>query len=106
MLKRNNKNLQKTKIALRNFIRKSLPLDVYSRPEVRKLIGIINKAEDAVSMEELYEEVAEFVNKKNNKRLEKKIDDILNDDYKKKENKLCKLIRTTRSVRRLISSSV
>ena len=91
MLKRNNKNLQKTKIALRNFIRKSLPLDVYSRPEVRKLIGIINKAEDAVSMEELYEEVAEFVNKKNNKRLEKKIDDILNDDYKKKENKLVKI---------------
>ncbi len=91
MLKRNNKNLQKTKIALRNFIRKSLPLDVYSRPDVRKLIGIINKAEDAVSMEELYEEVAEFVNKKNNKRLEKKIDDILNDDYKKKENKLVKI---------------
>ena len=78
--KRGAKSLQKAKAAVRNFIRKSLPSDIYTRSEVMSLVRKVTNATEA-NIENIFDEVLEFVNVKNNTRLEKKIKDILNGKY-------------------------
>jgi len=81
--KRGAKDLQKAKAAIRNFIRKSLPADIYTRSEVMSLIRKVTNANET-NLENIFEEVLEFVNKKNNARLENKIENILNGKYETK----------------------
>jgi hypothetical protein len=83
--KRGAKNLQQAKAAIRNFIRKSLPVDIYSRSEVMSLVRKVTDANQS-NIENIFDEVLEFVNKKNNARLEKKIEDILNGKYETKQS--------------------
>ncbi len=78
--KRGARDLQKIKSALRNFIRKSLPKDIYTRSEVMKLVRAVTNAQEN-NIENIFDEVIEFVTKKNNTRLEKTIDNILNGKY-------------------------
>jgi len=78
--KRGAKSLQKAKAAVRNFIRKSLPSDIYTRSEVMSLVRKVTNATEA-NIENIFDEVLEFVNVKNNTRLEKKINNILNGKY-------------------------
>ena len=78
--KRGAKSLQKAKAAVRNFIRKSLPSDIYTRSEVMSLVRKVTNATEA-NIENIFDEVLEFVNLKNNTRLEKKINNILNGKY-------------------------
>ena len=81
--RRGAKDLQKAKAAIRNFIRKSLPADIYTRSEVMSLVRKVTNANES-NIENIFDEVLEFVNKKNNTRLEKKIESILNGKYETK----------------------
>ena len=78
--KRGAKDLQKVKSAIRNFIRQSLPADLYTRSEVMKLVRKVTNANES-NIENIFDEVSEFVNVKNNRRLENKIQNILNGKY-------------------------
>tara|TARA_R110002012_G_scaffold233815_2_gene407193 strand:- start:12561 stop:20540 length:7980 start_codon:yes stop_codon:yes gene_type:complete len=84
--KRGAKDLQSVKVAMRNFLRKSLPADVYTRSEVMKLVRQITDAGSTAQIENLFNEIIEFVNTKNNVRLQKKIDSILNGKYETKQS--------------------
>lgn len=77
---RGQRALQTIKKDLRNFIRMSLNPDVYTKGEV---VNLIRKVTDANSknIENIKEEVLEFVNKKTNASLTKKINKILNGKY-------------------------
>lgn len=74
------KELEKIKRDLRNFIRQALPNYIFSRPEVVKLIRTITNA-DLNNIEKLKADVVEFVNKKTNEVLSKRIEKILNGKY-------------------------
>lgn len=66
---------------LRNFLRKTLPKDVYTKQEVMTLINKINAAtfnEGVNNIQNIQDEVVIFAAKKNNVRLEKEIDQLLN----------------------------
>ena len=78
--KRGAKNLQQVKSSIRNFIRKSLPKDIYTRSEVMNLIRKVTNANES-NIENIFAEVTDFVNVKNNIRLEKKIENLLNGKY-------------------------
>jgi len=80
ILKRGKSDLQATKRDLRNFIRVALPSFIFSRPEVNTLIRKITDA-NVDNVENLKEEVLEFVNEKTNTVLTKQINDILKGKY-------------------------
>ena len=73
-------DLQATQRDLRNFIRKSLPSYIFKKEEVVKLIRKITAA-NPKNIENLKEEVLEYVNKKTNTELTKKINEILEGKY-------------------------
>ena len=79
------RDLQSIKRALRNFIRVSLPAELYTKREVLSLIKKIELA-DRDNIENLMNEITDFVISKNVARLEKSIADLLNDKYTKIEN--------------------
>ena len=79
------RDLQSIKRALRNFIRVSLPAELYTKREVLSLIKKIELA-DRDNIENLMNEITDFVISKNVARLEKSIADLLNDKYTKLEN--------------------
>ena len=77
---RGKSDLQATQRDLRNFIRKSLPSYIFQKPEVVKLIRQITNATPK-NIENLKEEVLEYVNEKTNTELTKKIRKILGGKY-------------------------
>ena len=78
-------NLDKVKKELRNFLRKSLPKELYEKKDVLELIDEINAA-DEKNISNILESIELFVNKKNAKSLKDKIKSILNAKYVVKEN--------------------
>jgi hypothetical protein len=81
--KRGAKNLQKVKAQLRNFIRQTLPSikgSTYTRSE---LMGFIRKVTNAneTNIDNIMDEVFDFVTKRQVKTLDAKIDSILNGKY-------------------------
>ena len=83
--KRGARDLQQVKASIRNFIRKSLPADIYTRSEVMSLVRKVTNANES-NIENIFDEVVEFVNEKNNARLERKIENILNGKYETKQS--------------------
>ena len=73
-------DLQATQRDLRNFIRKSLPSYIFQKPEVVRFMQQITAA-NPKNIENLKEEVLEYVNKKTNTELTKKINQILEGKY-------------------------
>jgi hypothetical protein len=73
---RTKKNLQAIKRELRNFVRASLPKDVYTKSEVMNLVRKITDA-DANNIDRLMDEVETFVMKRTIRDLEGKIDKLL-----------------------------
>jgi len=73
-------DLQATQRDLRNFIRKSLPSYIFQKPEVVKFMRQITAA-NPKNIENLKEEVLEYVNEKTNTELTKKINQILEGKY-------------------------
>tara|TARA_R110001592_G_scaffold115086_1_gene315327 strand:- start:386 stop:9019 length:8634 start_codon:yes stop_codon:yes gene_type:complete len=72
--------LKKLQINLRNFIRQSLPSEIYESKDVKKLINAIITANSG-NIENIKEEVLEFVNTKTNESLTNKINKILEGKY-------------------------
>ena len=78
------KDIQRVKRALRNFMRVSLPKAIYTKSQVLKFAKQIEIA-DWDSIENLMNEITEFVISENVKTLQKSIDSLLNDKYTKTE---------------------
>ena len=95
------KDLQKIKTEVRNFIRKSLPKELYSKGEVIKLIDKVNKATEK-NIENILQEVTDFVIETNIKSLQKKIDGVLNGKYQAVENGRLKPKKIVDEVRKRI----
>lgn len=95
------KDLQKIKTEVRNFIRKSLPKELYSKGEVIKLIDKVNKATEK-NIENILQEVTDFVIETNVKSLQKKIDGVLNGKYQAVENGRLKPKKIVDEVRKRI----
>ncbi len=95
------KDLQKIKTEVRNFIRKSLPKELYSKGEVIKLIDKVNKATEK-NIENILQEVTDFVIETNIKSLQKKVDGVLNGKYQAVENGRLKPKKIVDEVRKRI----
>ena len=78
------RDIQRVKRALRNFMRVSLPKAIYTKGQVLKFAKQIEIA-DWDSIENLMNEITEFVISENVKTLQKSIDSLLNDKYTKTE---------------------
>ena len=70
------KELRKIQRELRNFMRKTLPVDIYSKSDALKLMKKIQDASKD-NIQEVMNEVMEFAATKNNVRLDKSILDLL-----------------------------
>ena len=70
------KELRKIQRELRNFMRKTLPADIYSKSEAIKLMRKIEQANND-NIQQIMNEVMEFAATKNNVRLDKSITDLL-----------------------------
>ena len=99
------KELKKIQRELRNFMRKTLPKDIYTKSEALKLMRKIEQAtQDNIS--ELMNEVMEFAATKNNTRLEKAIDKLLNGKYEVKVNGILKGIKIDEGTRKRLKALV
>ena len=78
------RDIKRVKRALRNFMRVSLPKAIYTKGQVLKFAKQIEIA-DWDSIENLMNEITEFVISENVKTLQKSIDSLLNDKYTKTE---------------------
>jgi hypothetical protein len=70
------KELRKIQRELRNFMRKTLPADIYSKSEAIKLMRKIEQANND-NIQQIMNEVMEFAATKNNVRLDESITDLL-----------------------------
>jgi hypothetical protein len=70
------RDLSKIKTEVRNFIRKSLPKSIYIKSEVLELIKLVDSATKD-NIDNILNEVAQFVIEKNIKNLETKLEKIL-----------------------------
>ena len=80
--KKGARDVSSVKTELRNFIRKSLPKYLYTKKEVVDLIKKVSLATQE-NIDNLFQEVTEFVTSKNNQALEKAIANILGGKYEK-----------------------
>jgi len=96
-------DLQATQRDLRNFIRKSLPSFIFQKPEVVKLMQKITNA-NPKNIENLKEEVLEYVNKKTNTELTKKINEILGGKYQDTQSGRKKAYKVSNEVRLRLES--
>ena len=83
--KKGARDVSSVKTELRNFIRKSLPKYLYTKKEVVDLIKKVSLATQE-NIDNLFQEVTEFVTSKNNQALEKAIANILGGKYEKVES--------------------
>jgi len=100
---RGKSDLQATQRDLRNFIRKSLPSYVFEKPEVVKLMRQITAA-NPKNIENLKEEVLEYVNEKTNTELTKKITKILGGKYDDTQSGRKKAYKVSDDVRKRLES--
>ena len=96
------RDLQKQKTILRNFIRQSLPKELYTKSEVVRLINTINDVKKD-NIENLMQEVIDFVNEINVKSLQAQIKSILNNKYQKVESGRVKPIKISDDIRKRIA---
>jgi len=96
------RDLQKQKTILRNFIRQSLPKELYTKSEVVRLINTINDVKKD-NIENLMQEVIDFVNEINVKSLQAQIKSILNNKYQKVENGIVKPIKISDDIKKRIA---
>lgn len=94
-------DLQKVKTEVRNFIRKTLPSELYEKKEVLDLINKVNEANEG-NIENIISEIEAFVIETNNKSLQKKIDGVLNGKYQTVEGGRRKPKKITDEIRKRI----
>ena len=95
-------DIDKVRTELRNFIRKSLPKELYERKEVLDLINKIAIA-NKKNINNLVKEIESFVIEVNNKSLEKKIKGVLNDKYQAVEGGRLKPKKIADEIRKRIA---
>tara|TARA_R110002153_G_scaffold79293_2_gene202449 strand:+ start:4536 stop:13427 length:8892 start_codon:yes stop_codon:yes gene_type:complete len=78
--KKGVRDLNAIKTELRNFMRKSLPKELYTRAEVISMVKKVTLA-DQDNIDNIYNEVIELATKKNVESLSKKINDILSGKF-------------------------
>jgi len=78
--KKGAKELNKVKAGLRNFIRKTLPPSLYTKKEVIDMVRSVTEATEK-NIENVYEDVAKLVIRKNVESLSKNINNILGKKY-------------------------
>ena len=84
------RNLKVVQTELRNFIRKSLPKELYTKREVMDLIRKITAVKTSKELPNLIQEVVDFVSVKNVEALQRSIKDRLNGKYVDKSGKRIK----------------
>ena len=84
------RQLKKVQRELRNFMRKTLPKDIYTKQEALKLMRKIEQANND-NIQEIMNEVMEFAAEKNNVRLEASIQALL--DPKKTVKKISNILK-------------
>ena len=78
--KKGKRDLQKIKRQLRNYMRQVLPVDIYNKSEVMKMVRKITDATEA-NIDMITNEVTEFATTKQVEFLKSTIDNILNGKY-------------------------
>ena len=99
------KELKKIQRELRNFLRKTLPADIYTKTETLKLIRKIEQA-TTENRDQIMKEVMEFSAEKNNVRLEKEIANLLEGKYQIKINGILKGIKIDNATRKRLKDIV
>ena len=98
------KELRKIQRELRNFMRKTLPADIYSKSEAIKLMRKIEQA-NKDNINSIMNEVMEFAAQKNNVRLHKSIDDLLDSkNTLKKISNILKGVKIDETTRKRLAS--
>jgi hypothetical protein len=98
------KELRKIQRELRNFMRKTLPTDIYSKSDAIKLMRKIEQA-NKNNINSIMNEVMEFAAQKNNVRLHKSIDDLLDSkNTLKKISNILKGVKIDESTRKRLAS--
>ena len=98
------KQLKKIQRELRNFMRKTLPADIYSKQDALDLMKEIQDASKD-NIEQVMNEVMEFAAQKNNVRLHKSIDDLLNPkNTLKKISNILKGVKIDEGTRKRLAS--
>ncbi len=98
------KELRKIQRELRNFMRKTLPTDIYSKSDAIKLMRKIEQA-NKDNINSIMNEVMEFAAQKNNVRLHKSIDDLLDSkNTLKKISNILKGVKIDESTRKRLAS--
>ena len=95
------RSLQKIKTEVRNFIRKALPKEIYTKGNVIQLIDKVNAATEG-NINNILDEVTSFVIKTNIKALKRNIDGVLNGTYQVVENGRLKPKKISDAVRKRI----
>ena len=98
------KQLKKIQRELRNFMRKTLPADIYSKSDAIKLMRKIEQA-NKDNINEIMNEVMEFAAQKNNVRLHKSIDELLDSkNTLKKISNILKGVKIDEETRKRLAS--
>ena len=98
------KELRKIQRELRNFMRKTLPTDIYSKSDAIKLMRKIEQA-NKDNINSIMNEVMEFAAQKNNVRLHKSIDDLLDPkNTLKKISNILKGVKIDETTRKRLAS--
>lgn len=93
--KRGARELQKVKSMIRNFMRRSLPADIYTKSEVMKLLRELDRASNktvevngvkTTEVEDVLIRIEKFVLQKNTTRLENKLNKLLSQTYVVKQS--------------------
>ena len=98
------KELRKIQRELRNFMRKTLPADIYSKSDALKLMKEIQDASKD-NIQQVMNNVMEFAAQKNNVRLDKSITDLLNPkNTVKKISNILKGVKIDEGTRKRLAS--
>ena len=101
--KKGTRDLNKIKTELRNFIRKSLPKELYTKTEVMSMVRKITLANQD-NIDNIYNEVIELATKKNVEALSKNINNILNDKFTQVQSGRLKGIKIDLAIKERIDS--
>lgn len=97
------REIKKVQQELRNFLRKTLPTDVYTKSDVSKLLLKLSQA-NKDNIQNIQNEIIEFAAKKNNKILEAEVQKLLNPKDRIKINNILKGVKIDDATRKRIEN--
>ena len=97
------REIKKVQQELRNFLRKTLPKDVYTKSDVSKLLLKLSQA-NKDNIQNIQNEIIEFAAEKNNKILEAEVQKLLNPKDRIKINNILKGVKIDDDTRKRIEN--